>query len=75
MKLQLPAIVVFLFLTTGDSSPRLRPTLSASTKKPASLAGFLYFSLTFSRLNRSFSLHTPSFPSAFPTSVAYSNSK
>jgi hypothetical protein len=55
MKLQLPAMVVFLFLQPlASSSQRLRRTLSATAKKPASLAGFLYFSPTMSRLTAPF---------------------
>lgn len=47
MKLPLPAIVVFLFLPALWRTPlhRLRLTLSAATKKPASLAGSLYLPL------------------------------
>ena len=56
MKLLLPAILLLPFLSpaTGEPSPRLRPSLSATTKKPASLAGFLYLILTIAPLNGSF---------------------
>lgn len=52
MKLQLLAIV-FLFLspaTAANSSRRQRRTLSATAKKPASMAGFLSLRLDFARL-------------------------
>jgi hypothetical protein len=53
MKLQLPALVLFLLSPPlAHSSPRLRPTLFATTKKPASLAGFLYLILSIAHLNR-----------------------
>ena len=66
MKLPLPAIVVFLFLPAHWRTPlhRLRPTLSATTKKPASLAGFRFLILGISRLTPPFlhatrTSHTP----------------
>jgi len=51
MKLRLLMMVVFLLflVTAANCSPRHCRTLSATTKKPASLAGFLYLGLTFSR--------------------------
>jgi hypothetical protein len=60
MKLSLPAIVLFLFpLPRAHFSPPLRRLLSATTKKPASLAGFLYLILSIAHLNRSFPSRDP----------------
>jgi hypothetical protein len=56
MKLPLPPIVVFLLspATAANNSRRHHRTLSASTKKPASLAGFLYLRLSMTRLTALF---------------------
>jgi hypothetical protein len=63
MKLRLLAIVVSLLspATAANCSRRLRrtlsancPTLSATTKKPASMAGFLYLRLSMTRLTALF---------------------
>jgi len=67
MKLPSLPIVLFLFspATAAHSSRRHRRTLSATAKKPASLAGFLYL-----RLSKMLS-KTPlagSFPPAAPLS-------
>ncbi|CAN5567433.1 hypothetical protein BH20ACI3_BH20ACI3_43120 [soil metagenome] len=52
MKLRPLAIVLFLFspVTAANCSRRHRRTLSATTKKPASMAGFLYLRLSLTRL-------------------------
>jgi len=66
MKLRLPAIVVFLLspATAASCSRRHRRTLSATAKKPASVAGFLYLRLSMTRLTALFlpaarASHTP----------------
>ena len=61
MKLPLPAMVLFLFspASAANSSRRHRRTLSATAKKPASLAGFLFLKLNLSRLAALFSLPPP----------------
>ncbi len=48
MKLPLPPIVVFLLspATAANNSRRHRRTLSATAKKPASVAGFRYLILS-----------------------------
>jgi len=61
MKLPPLTMVLFLFLApAAHSSHRQRRTLSATTKKPASLAGFRYLLLSLAHLNGSF-LPRPSF--------------
>ena len=62
--------------TAANSSRRHRRTLSATAKKPASLAGFLYLSSHHLSPHRSFSSRQPHFP-ATPRSLSvdYSNSK
>jgi hypothetical protein len=73
MKLRLLAMVVLLFSPATAAHCARRhcrtlsancPTLSATTKKPASLAGFLYLTLTLTRLTALFlpaarASHTP----------------
>ena len=49
----------YLSLATANSSPRLRRTLFATTKKPASLAGFRYLRLGNSHLTALFPLASP----------------
>jgi len=66
MKLPPLAIVVLLLspAIAAHCSRRQRRTLSATTKKPASLAGFLFLRLSITRLTALFLLparasHTP----------------
>jgi hypothetical protein len=56
MKLRLPAFVVVTIApaTAVNSFRRHRRTLSATTKKPASVAGFLYLTLNIPRLTALF---------------------
>jgi len=65
----------YLSLATTNSSPRLRRTLFATTKKPASLAGFRYLRLGNSPSHRAFSSRLHAFPCASLPSAHYSNSK
>jgi hypothetical protein len=70
------AMVVFLLCrsTAAHSSRRQRRTLSATAKKPASMAGFLYLFLNMTSADRSFSSQDfTTLPTSLP-SVAYSNS-
>jgi hypothetical protein len=52
MKLTLPAFVVVTIVpaTAANNSRRHRRTLSATAKKPASVAGFLYLTINIPRL-------------------------
>jgi hypothetical protein len=52
MKLRQPAFLVVTIVpaTAANNSRRHRRTLSATAKKPASVAGFLYLSLSMTRL-------------------------
>jgi hypothetical protein len=61
MNLLLPPFVVFLSAPTAaaNSSRRHRRTLSASAKKPAALAGFLYLILSIAHHNGSFPSRNP----------------
>jgi hypothetical protein len=68
MKLQPLAMVVSLLSPTTAAAAYCsrchRPTLSATAKKPASLAGFLFLRLNFCRLTTPFlPLAPPSHPS------------
>jgi hypothetical protein len=65
MKLRLPAMVIFLLspVSAAICSRRHRRTLSATAKKPASVAGFLYLRLCITRL-------TTLFLSAAPLSLS-----
>jgi len=77
MKLPLPAILLFLFCPGPLANPLhvSAPSLSAPTKKPASLAGFLYLILIIAHLNGSFPSATLFLARLAPNSAAYSNSK
>jgi len=68
MKLQPLAIVVLLLspAIAAHCSRRQRRTLSATTKKPASLAGFLYLRLSIAHLNGSFPSPNPLSPRLAP---------
>ena len=51
MKLRQPFVVVTIVpATAANNSRRHRRTLSATAKKPAATAGFLYLSLSMTRL-------------------------
>lgn len=55
MKLTRPAFVVVTIVpTAANNSRRHRRTLSATAKKPASVAGFLYLRLSITRLSAPF---------------------
>jgi len=63
MKLPLPAMSSsYIPRSLASCSPRLRRTLSATTKKPAALAGFLYLILSNIRLAGAFLFRSLSFP-------------
>lgn len=76
MKLLLLAMVVFLLCrpTAAHSARRQRRTLSATAKKPASMAGFLYLFLNMTSADRSFSSRDLTTPLTSLPSVVYSNS-
>jgi hypothetical protein len=75
MKLQLPAIRL-PFLPRYWRVLSASPPYSVSDHKKTSLTGWLSLPQTQHLSSHiSFSPHGPAFPSAFPTSVAYSNSK
>ena len=75
MKLPLPSILFLFARTTGELLSRHRRTLSATAKKPASLAGFLYLILRNTRLARPFPAPALCSPHLSFTQLAYSNSK
>jgi len=59
---------------TKTPSP-ITKSLSARTKKPASVAGFLYLRLSITPLSAPFSSRDPTFPPPSGPQADYSNSK